>query len=340
MNKFILLSVVAMMSLSCTTENTGDKAKEREIDFRIAITRGTEITENNLASFETTALLPNGEGYFADVEYVKSGVYYRSYESYYWPSDGSDLEFYAWSPSKSKLGGTLYFDKESRCLLDFKPSENIDSQTDFISAYTPSSYSTSASGVELNFQHNLAQIEIRAKSEHEGYVHKVKGVGFANLYASGDFDFDTREWTTTDDKTFYITEYNTPKVLSSQSVTLMNGEGNNAMVIPQAFQAWDCTFDKTNTKRGVYLGVKIQICTKEGTRIYPLRGDYDWMAIPIGGEFEAGKKYIYTINYTAGSGWVYPDKPQPADGDYDVFGPGDVIYGLPITIIPTIKNIN
>ncbi|MDE5840701.1 MAG: fimbrillin family protein, partial [Muribaculaceae bacterium] len=41
--------------------------------------------------------------------------------------------------------------------------------------------------------------------------------------------------------------------------------------------------------------------------------EFGWAAIPIEANWEAGKRYIYTINYSEGAGWRDPEDPQPGE---------------------------
>ena len=88
----------------------------------------------------------------------------------------------------------------------------------------------------------------------------------------------------------------------------METEGDNAMLIPQQLVAWDAENDKTNTKKGAYLSVYAQIETAEGSRVYPnVDGmEYAWLAVPIDTKWEAGYKYVYTLDFTNGAGYSDP----------------------------------
>ena len=49
----------------------------------------------------------------------------------------------------------------------------------------------------------------------------------------------------------------------------------------------------------------------------------------INTNWEAGKKYVYTLDFSEGAGKVDPEKPDPADPN-DPFNPGEDILGSPI----------
>jgi hypothetical protein len=103
----------------------------------------------------------------------------------------------------------------------------------------------------------------------------------------------------------------------------METEGDNAMLIPQELVAWDAENDKTNAKKGAYLSVYAQIETAEGSRVYPnVEGmDYAWLAVPIDTKWEAGYKYVYTLDFTNGAGYS-----DPLDGP----NTGEQVLGGPI----------
>lgn len=144
---------------------------------------------------------------------------------------------------------------------------------------------------------------------------------------------------TTTEKTNYAVEYaTTPRTLAADAATMMGTANDNAMLLPQQLVAWTPETDKVNTNKGAYIALKIQITTKDGARVYPAKakGDYDWAAVAINTKWEAGKKYVYTLDFSNGAGKVNPEKPQPVDPT-DPFKPGEDILGKPIkfTVIVT-----
>ena len=50
----------------------------------------------------------------------------------------------------------------------------------------------------------------------------------------------------------------------------------------------------------------------------------------IGTNWEPGKKYVYTLDFSNGAGKVDPEKEQPTDPDVDPFDPGENILGSSI----------
>ena len=229
--------------------------------------------------------------------------------------------------------------KEEKKLSGFSPAAEMNEQKDFVVAYNTGSKVNEETGVPLFFKHALSQIQINAKNANGGYIFKVKGVRIGSVGSKGDFTFPLNEtkdneplasdsWTLDADNTKanYQSEYDTEIVLNANAQVLM-GENGNAMLIPQQLTAWTPETDKTNTAKGAYLAVKINIVTKDGAQVYPAKeGEYDWAAVAIGTEWVAGKKYVYTLNFTDGAGKVDPEKPEPTDPT-DPFDPGDDIVG-------------
>lgn len=333
MKKLLYVAALAAIGMaSCSKEETTDINKGNAIDFRVAMgTRATEITTANISSFSVTALDNNAANYFSNVEFTKSGAYFISSPNYFWPSDGSILSFFAYAPSATDLGAAITINATTKTLADFSPATVIADQKDFITASATGSKANESTGVALTFAHRLAQIEVKAKNSNEGYIYKVQGVRICQPISKASFDFGSLAWTLGTEKADYEIVYDAAKTLGSSVVSIMDPDGNNAMLLPQQLTAWDSETDKTNANKGAYLAVKINITTKDGARVYPVVsvGEYDWAAVAINTNWQAGQKYIYTLDFSNGAGKVNPGKPTPTDPE-DHFNPGDDILGSPI----------
>ena len=95
----------------------------------------------------------------------------------------------------------------------------------------------------------------------------------------------------------------------------------------------------------------IQIVDNEGKQLYPAAGmkytglplNYGYAAVPIVGNWEAGKKYTYVLDFSEGAGKVDPDQPEPdpdnsTNPDPDPFEPGDDILGHAIDFTLTVTD--
>ena len=320
---FLMLAIAALALASCSQDEPVSVNHGRQIDFRPVmgtLSRATETTNANLSDITVTALLGD-QTLFKNVVFTKDAGFYTSTPAYYWPGDDSQLDFYAYSPSQP--GGTIAIDSNNKTLTDFSPAAEISDQVDFISSYATGKKSVNeASGVELTFDHRLAQIEVQGKTNNDAYTFKVMGVRIGEPVSKASFDFSTDAWTlstASTDRSIYESTYNDTITLGAEPVTLMatvaeSGASDNAMLIPQELTAWDPTADASNTAKGAYLAVKLQIKTAEtGAQVYPFPSDANciWAAVPISNKWEAGKKYVYTLDFTHGAGYVDPHDPQP-----------------------------
>lgn len=327
--QLFLTAMAALVMVSCSEENVLDTNRGNAIDFRAAMaTRAQETNTANMSSIYVTALDARNENLFSDQLFSKNGNFFTSTPAYYWPGDGSNLTFYAYSPSKTDLGGMLTITSASKQLTDFSPQATINSQKDFVTAKATGNKTNETSGVQLQFEHRLVQIEVKAKNANEGYVYKVKGVRIGKPVSKGTFDFETNAWSLDTEKTNYEADCDDEKTLASSPVSIMKTDGDNAMLIPQQLTAWVAT-DKTNAAEGAYLAVKVKITTKAGARVYPVatNADYDWVAVPIGTNWVAGNKYVYTLDFSNGAGKVDPEKVEDPTHPEDNYKPGDDILG-------------
>ena len=330
-NKFLFIAVAALVMASCSKDEQTAVNRGAAIDFRGAMaTRATETVTANLNDIFVTALDKNNANFFTNEQFTKDvdNFFKSSANSYYWPNDDSELKFFAYAPSSSDLDGTLRIDNLTKTLADFSPKTTIADQKDFVSCKATGKKSVNESaGVALIFKHQLSQIEIKAKNDQDAYRYKVVAVRIGQPVSKGTFDFGTENWNLEMDKVNYTVPDFGEITLNGTPESLM-GTGGSAMLIPQQLTAWDAAGDKPNANKGAYLAVKLQITTKAGARVYPAEvvGDYDWAAVPVNTNWEAGKKYVYTLDFTSGAGKVDPEKPNLSDPT-DPFKPGDDILG-------------
>lgn len=330
-SKLILMAMAAFALASCSKDESTEINKGNAIDFRVAMqTRAEETTTANINEFYVTALDKGNANYFTDVKFEKEGDYFTSTPAYYWPGDDSEIKFFAYSPAKELLGNNLTINNSTKQLVDYEPNSSISQQVDFITVKATGKKSeNSSTGVALVFQHRLSQIVIKAKNSNTGYTYKVTGVRIGKSISKGTFKFETEDWSTSvANKANYQVEYNETALTLNDAAQSIMGEGNgNAMLIPQQLVAWNPATDNKNTANGSYIAVKVQITTAGGARIYPVAEgvDYDWVAVPVDTNWEQGKKYVYTLDFSNGSGKVDPEKPTPTDPGKDPYNPGGEI---------------
>ena len=208
-------------------------------------------------------------------------------------------------------------------------------QEDVLVAKAVGSKADATTGVELVFDHVLSQVEFKAYNNNDGYVMKVKGVKLANVAGTGDCNLADKTWSTAGyDKVTYEVTYDTPITLTSEAVSVMKNLNDNAMLVPQAFAAWDNVNDATNEAAGAFVSVLVNITTKEGAMVYPktVAGDYAWMATPLSADWKPGFKYVYNLDVSDG-GLVEPDNdPDPDPAPSPGPGSGSSVLGGAIKI--------
>ncbi|WP_443897980.1 fimbrillin family protein [Paraprevotella clara] len=331
--QIFFLAVAAMAMASCSQDETIDINEGKGIGFRTSadkITRGTVTTNANINEFYVSAFDTESDTYFANQKFTgKYDDFFESDPLYYWPGDNSTLTFRAYAPATTTIGGTMSLSlSDGNTLTSFTPNSNVTNQVDLIYATaTGNKEENEATGVKLTFSHMLSQIEVKAMNTNTGYEYKVKGVKIANVKKQGNLDFDkavstvdgdkAKAWTgLSTEKTSYTVTYNTAIELGETARSIMNAEGDNAMLIPQQLTAWDGKWaDEDNG--GTYLGVLINIKTKDGALVYPksdvetAEEQYAWAVVAIGTDWQMGNHYIYTLDFTDGAGKTDPENPDP-----------------------------
>ena len=310
MKRFALLMGIAVMAFtSCLKDTVTETNNGRPIDFHVsAQTRAVETTTGNLTTFYVTSLLENGTPYFEDIAFIRgTDNVFMSTPSYYWPI--GSLNFFAYAPAEDELGGTLTITNSEMTLKGFSPAEEIADQKDFIVASATGNKTENSNGVALTFDHMLSQIEVSAKNAREDYVYLIKGVSIENVVACADFDFttSTSTWTPTkgdDGKNVlgtYTIEYYTPIELTEFGTSVMNKvtiEGvelsDNAMLIPQ---------NLSEVAPDACIKLLVQCKAKpSGAQIFPdTQDEYGWIEGKIDTNWEAGYKYVYTVDFTDGA---------------------------------------
>lgn len=256
------------------------------------------------------------------------------------------------------------------------------SHKDLIVAYTEAHRSTDASGVPLTFHHALSQIELNAKlgEGNDRYDVKLKGAWFVNVKGKGTLSYDNTQensfsWTTTTSKAIYGYEFDDAVSLNIGGNSLLGTTRKSSlMVIPQEVPYWNVKNDSENVNEGAYILLLCRIdvthdgaehngdfvIEEDGKHIHQLfptpdGGKYDpavygYVCVPLtdsdGGAmvWEAGKKYVYTLEFcglNSGAGLYppeigpgLPDAPDtPSDKE-----PGDPVLDNPIKFTVQVGN--
>lgn len=321
MKKTLLLTGLATMLAfqSCTMDEIEKVNQGTPIGFRTSVaTRGAEAKTRTINAFYVTALEADSDPYFKDVVFTKGGYdgFTSPGQTYYWPGQGRELTFHAYAPGIDQMGGaTVTINNNTKEISNFQVNSDILKQVDLIYAFTAPQ---SEGDVEINFEHKLSMIEVRATTSAD-YIYKFAGVKLGGIKGTGSLTGleteDAEQWEIPEDaetKTFTYDGSNSVVTMDKYSSQYLlgyleddkgNPTENAAFMIPQTVTPWD---PQSTSNDGAYIAVNIQISTPDGVRIYPSQndGDYAWVKIPVPNvTWLSGYKYYYTLDFSNGAGY-------------------------------------
>ena len=264
-------------------------------------TKAVETKITNLGEFTVNAFQTGEANYMNNVEYTTSdngSSWTTAAGKFFWPVEG-DLHLYGYAPAAPGKNGTFQIDKDAQTLTDFVPFATAAAQQDFVYAKSTGNNATNGTtGVELNFQHALTEISVAAKNSNTAYTVNVTGVKLGNVKTKGTFTFPSiansaASWTlsaATEDVGSYETTWSTATELTSSVLTL--DEANVAfMLLPQQLEKSEIASEKA------YLALKVNITMQGGKVIHD-----GWSYIGLNTNWEMGKHYTYTVDFSDGAG--------------------------------------
>ncbi len=363
-----MATVLVAMS-SCMEDEVLERNQGNALAFRPSIDKalsrsgdGNVTDLSKLQKFKVTATIDGQSNYFTDmmVNKTPTGDAWTTAATYYWPK--YDLGFYAYAPTN--IGG-VSIDNTSKKITDFVPDKDVNQQIDLLVAYnTGIRAANEASGVELNFKHALSQIDVQAKCSNPNIEIVVKSIRFVNVKTKGSFTYPAQTTTAGNGTTLAncwalgneVSSGADYKASFDQTVTLTNSpksinpSNNNFMLIPQQLTKWE----KTSAANGAYIAVLCRISSKDGntkTQLYPelaSGGDnaakFGSIIVPIDTNWEAGKKYTYTLNFCGDGGGAGQVDPNPDTTDPNVdpnpkpgSNGGDPVLGNPIKFTVSVE---
>lgn len=218
MRKFLFMAAIAALVLSsCSEDKEIGKIEERgsEIAFRTFIDKGVNpratVTDGtNILGFTVTAWWdkkatpgspaigssnPDEGGYLFnayDITRREAGIADWNYDpKLYWPTKGSGVYFYAYSPASSKnVTKTKGLYNYEGNVLEYTvpdPSRN-EAQEDFLLAKTDALDGKTTSVVHLNFAHALSRATFSAKKTSD-LTYLIKSVEMMDLHKTGEIEF-------------------------------------------------------------------------------------------------------------------------------------------------------
>ncbi|MDE5996984.1 MAG: fimbrillin family protein [Muribaculaceae bacterium] len=291
----VFLAVVLTLA-SCSQEGPSGScltADGERIFFRsylpgISQTRTPVISNDNLTECQVTCLNPNDTSlinsdsgkmkpYFSDMRFEKDyeGRFVaQQSDTSMWPATRDRLHFFAYYPSAETM--QTYIDSEKFKLVNrskisddetvidyrlesFRVARNIVDHVDFIAAYSDGTQQDNGStGIDLNFRHHLARIELKAWSESIRYGIEIAGVRIGNAITEADFNFSTLssvdggEWLNTEGHQSVVEHIfgegenivtlnrNPESQTDKDHAASIMGKARHAMVIPmkERIEAW------------------------------------------------------------------------------------------------------
>ena len=304
---FVIAAASLLAVTSCSVDEVvgGNVLSNNEINPTARIVgdvkdaRAVETKITNLGKFTVNAFQTGEANYMNNVEYTTSdngSSWTTAAGKFFWPVEG-DLHLYGYAPAAPGKNGTFQIDKDAQTLTDFVPFATAAAQQDFVYAKSTGNNATNGTtGVELNFQHALTEISVAAKNSNTAYTVKVTGVKLGNVKTKGTFTFPSiansaASWTlSTADVGSYETTWSTATALTSSVSTL--DEANVAfMLLPQQLEKSDKASEKS------YLALKVNITMQGGKVIRD-----GWAYIGLNTNWEMGKHYTYSVDFSDGAG--------------------------------------
>lgn len=350
MNKAMYICAAAAMALtSCSNDETVEQAKNNAISFRSVV----ELNSRAAGLMTTDSLQKKGELYvttfkedgsilYDETKYTYSGSQWTSNPYQYW-LNGKKLSFLLTYPQLEKWQAGATLTKDSKTVN--VTAEDV--HTDFLVGYAEKqSEPASGTALQVDMKHAFSQIEVLAKNTNPNYVYKVKGVRFGHVLKTVKMNLETLDFEKTGngDWAYLDIKFDTPFELDDTPRSLM---GNDTIVIlpPQKGQnyIWDGKSSAGSDTSGTFISVLINLTAKAGAVIYPQKTDtdypYAWACVPVDFNWESGKKYIYTLDFSRGAGQMGPDRFWGYKGTYTYLGgTGYYILGEPMTFSVTVKD--
>lgn len=368
MNKAIFMMAAAAITLaSCSSDETTDVAKSSQISFTAKVgknSRGAETTTQNLDKMWVTGYditdVSAPTVYFADQVFDKTkdaqNPQFIPTRPWYWQT-GKSYKFIGIHPAKTDWMGTLNIAAGEVTYTADIPTAIADQKDLIIDAVKGKADTDATSGVNMNFQHILSQLQFKVKNTNQYLTYHIAGIRIVNAANKGSFTFntETRQGTwaeQTNGKVTYEMLFENPieLVTTGQTEAFLTPENSGAMIVPQKLTPWNgaVVSQAASYDGGAYIALLINVkYTADGKYMYPAKAstdkDYGWVAVPVPAAsktetkaiWSMGNKYIYTLDLSQGCGKVDPVDPNPGGGGVVEPGgkdpdPGANIFGKSI----------
>ena len=294
----------------------GVNSRSADKDMLGALASGFDVTafcneDESLISDDGTL-----DEYFSEQRVTQDGDGKFRSDLCRWPGNKDEkqghLKFFAFYPSRSDLRQSVDEDETSahfaltnhssvaNCdyrLENFKINKDISRHVDFVAASADGTKTDNLySGIDLNFQHQMTRVGLRAWGSNASYNVEIAGVRIGAPVTEGSFSFtalpDNPEegdnsvggWILDEsperDHVEYIFRESDDVVIpidghsnnSENATSSIMGNGGWSMVIPYTHEAWNHHDDAPNSRQGMYFSVLLRVTDKSGIRLYPYPG--------------------------------------------------------------------
>lgn len=339
---YFVLGTLFMLA-SCSQEEPrselpGDSSR---IYFRsylptVTQTRAGVVSYDNFNTCQVTCFNPDdpetinlstGEitPYFSDICFKKDATgrfFSQGDDECKWPDNKNRLHFFAYYPSvdsMKKITGDGFFNLVNAsklfygtpvidyCLEKFRVAPDIADQVDFLTAYSTGSMSENgASGIELDFKHQLARVELSAWGANDKYDFEIAGVRIGNPLVESNFSLsalsraadNATTWQTISARqapvehifsrgeTIVLLSKSTGSHASENTAASVMGTAGPAMVIPMParIEAWEgkndpaiATIPYTTDK--LYFSILLRVINRDSEVVYPYPYGHDNMTV-------------------------------------------------------------
>lgn len=252
MRKFILfaaLAAVIVSGCSQSEENTAGVTEANAIDFRPVIEKSRASVVGDVKEL-TSFFVQAKRGSDNNFDFLKAAVY-REGGSWvyspkkYYPIDGSVVKFYAYAPIKDfNMTGDLTFDNGEAVFGYEVPADQsgINPATDLLVADVAEGSKTTATAINLDFNHALSAVTFSASNSYEELTFVINAIKISNLYNEGTYTYGTPTpgtWDTTGDLKTYVAGIPASGVAvapDAEAVKLLSAN-DVMMVLPQVVDA-------------------------------------------------------------------------------------------------------
>lgn len=295
-SKLCILLLIATGLAACSNDDEVITAQERPITVTVSEKPFTTPTSNAAPVRSTRAAITTTETFSAfSIDYVygtaPTGSRTATKTAGTWTVDGSwpdpekEVNWYAHSDGEFNLNE----DDNNKPYVSFTVDENAEQQKDLLVSTLSKSYDECSGHLNFTFDHACAAVKFYAKKAKNmsDYTLTVSSVILSGVVNTGDYHYDTSEWTLGKATSSYTLYDGTAKTLTNSDYEALDAtEAPYLFLIPQTLTAWAPPSAPANT----YLELTCTI-SKNGSNVFNGAA-----YIPFAATLAEGTQYDVKIN--------------------------------------------